>query len=123
MTVQVEGRQFYWRYTYPNGAVSINELAPAHERPIDLVITAPAIDVIHSWWVPQLAGKMDAIPGKANHTGFVAQHEGRLPGASAPSSAGPARDDVRRRCGPSRPRVRQLGHDAAPKASSGHRPA
>jgi cytochrome c oxidase subunit II len=76
MTVRVEGRQFYWRYTYPNGAVSINELVVPVQRPIALVITAPSFDVIHSWWVPQLAGKMDAIPGKVNHTWFEAQRPG-----------------------------------------------
>jgi len=70
MTVQVQGRQFYWLYTYPNGAVSVNELRLPTRRPIDLEITAPANDVAHSWWVPSLAGKMDAIPGKVNHLKF-----------------------------------------------------
>jgi cytochrome c oxidase subunit II len=83
MTVQVEGRQFYWRYTYPNGAVSINELVVPAQRPIYLVITAPSFDVIHSWWVPQLAGKMDAIPGKTNHTWFEAQRPGIYQGQCA----------------------------------------
>jgi cytochrome c oxidase subunit 2 len=70
MTVQVQGRQFYWLYTYPNGAVSVNELRLPTGRPVDLEITAPANDVAHSWWVPSLAGKMDAIPGKVNHLKF-----------------------------------------------------
>jgi len=83
MTIQVEGRQFYWRYTYPNGAVSINELVVPAQRPIALTITAPDFDVIHSWWVPQLAGKMDAIPGKTNHTWFEANHEGIFHGQCA----------------------------------------
>jgi cytochrome c oxidase subunit II len=72
LTVHVEGRQFYWRYVYPNGAVSVNELRLPTGRPIDLVVTAPANDVIHSWWVPAVAGKMDAIPGKVNHLRFEA---------------------------------------------------
>ena len=71
LTVGVEGRQFYWRYRYPNGAVSINELRLPVGRPIELLITAPDFDVNHSWWVPPLAGKMDAIPGKVNHLSFV----------------------------------------------------
>jgi cytochrome c oxidase subunit II len=83
MTVQVEGRQYYWRYTYPNGAVSINQLVVPAQRPIYLVVTAPSFDVIHSWWVPELAGKMDAIPGKTNHTWFEAQHEGIYHGQCA----------------------------------------
>jgi cytochrome c oxidase subunit 2 len=71
LTVKVEGRQFYWRYRYPNGAVSINELRLPVGRPVELVISAPDFDVNHSWWVPPLAGKMDAIPGKVNHLSFV----------------------------------------------------
>jgi cytochrome c oxidase subunit II len=72
LTVHVEGRQFYWRFTYPNGAVSVNELRLPAGRPVELVVTAPVNDVIHSWWIPALAGKMDAIPGKVNHLDFVA---------------------------------------------------
>lgn len=72
MTIRVEGRQYYWLYTYPNGAVSVNELRLPAGRPIELEITAPVNDVIHSWWVPPLAGKMDAIPGKVNHLRFEA---------------------------------------------------
>jgi cytochrome c oxidase subunit 2 len=83
MTVHVEGRQFYWRYTYPNGAVSINELVVPVQRPVELMITAPAFDVIHSWWVPELAGKMDAIPGKVNHTWFEAERPGIYRGQCA----------------------------------------
>jgi cytochrome c oxidase subunit II len=71
ITVNVEGRQFYWRYRYPNGAVSIDELRLPLDTPVELVITAPVTDVNHSWWVPSLAGKMDAIPGKVNHLSFV----------------------------------------------------
>ena len=75
LTIHVEGRQFYWRYAYPNGAVSIDELRLPVDTPVDLVITAPAYDVNHSWWVPALAGKMDAIPGKVNHLRFVTPGE------------------------------------------------
>ncbi|MEP6910255.1 MAG: cytochrome c oxidase subunit II [Actinomycetota bacterium] len=70
ITIQVQGRQFYWLYTYPNGAVSVDELRLPAGRPIDLEISAPVYDVAHSWWVPALAGKMDAIPGKVNHLEF-----------------------------------------------------
>ena len=83
MTVKVEGRQFYWRYIYPNGAVSVNELRVPAERPIELEITAPAYDVAHSWWVPALAGKTDAIPGKTNRTWFEAKQPGTYKGQCA----------------------------------------
>jgi len=69
--IQVEGRQFYWRYVYPNGAVSIDELQLPVGTPVELRITAPDYDVAHSWWVPSLAGKMDAIPGNPNQLSFV----------------------------------------------------
>jgi cytochrome c oxidase subunit 2 len=83
LTVNVEGRQFYWRYVYPNGAVSVNELRLPAGRPVELVVTAPANDVIHSWWVPAVAGKMDAIPGKVNHLRFEAPPPGTYKGQCA----------------------------------------
>ena len=70
ITIQVSGRQFYWLYRYPNGAVTVNELRLPVSQPVELVITAPADDVAHSWWVPAMAGKMDAIPGKVNYLSF-----------------------------------------------------
>ena len=70
LKVRVEGHQFYWRFVYPNGAVTVNELRAPADRVVDLYVTAPANDVAHSWWVPELGGKLDAIPGKTNHTYF-----------------------------------------------------
>ena len=83
LTVQVEGRQFYWRYVYPNGAVSVNELRLPAGRPVELELTAPEFDVIHSWWVPEVAGKMDAVPGKVNHLSFEAPQPGVYKGQCA----------------------------------------
>ena len=107
LTVQVEGRQFYWRFTYPNGAVSVNELRLPTGRPVELVVTAPENDVIHSWWIPALAGKMDAIPGKVNHLDFV-----------APSSPGLVPGAVRRVLRPPARAHARPGADRAPAASS-----
>jgi len=39
-------------------------------------VFAPDNDVLHSWWVPQLGGKIDAIPGQTNHTWFQAKKAG-----------------------------------------------
>lgn len=83
LTVQVEGRQFYWRYVYPNGAVSVNELRLPAGRPVELELTAPAFDVVHSWWVPEVAGKMDAVPGQVNHLSFEAPQPGVYKGQCA----------------------------------------
>jgi cytochrome c oxidase subunit 2 len=71
-TIRVDGHQFYWQFTYPNGAVSIDRMrAPAGEV-VNEEISAPLKDVIHSWWVPDFGGKFDAIPGKVNKTWFKA---------------------------------------------------
>jgi cytochrome c oxidase subunit 2 len=65
-SIEVQGRQFYWQYVYPNGAITINELRLPVGRVANLRVTAPEGDVIHSFWVPQLNGKRDAIPGHPN---------------------------------------------------------
>lgn len=83
LNVKVEGRQFYWRFTYPNGVVAVNELRVPVGRVVDLDVTAPAFDVIHSWWIPRLGGKIDAIPGKTNETWFQAEKVGVYRGQCA----------------------------------------
>jgi cytochrome c oxidase subunit II len=71
-TITVEGHQFYWLFRYPNGAVSIDRMvAPAGEVVHEDVVGEDN-DVNHSWWVPDLGGKYDAIPGHTNHTWFKA---------------------------------------------------
>jgi cytochrome c oxidase subunit 2 len=65
-TVLVQGRQFYWQFVYPNGAISINELRLPVDKVTTLEITAPVNDVIHSFWAPALGPKRDAIPGRVN---------------------------------------------------------
>lgn len=71
-TVTVSGRQFYWQFSYPNGAVSINRLVAPADQVVNERITAPTWDVIHSWWVPDFGGKYDGIPGRVNTTWFKA---------------------------------------------------
>jgi cytochrome c oxidase subunit II len=46
-------------------------------------VTAPDADVIHSWWIPSLGGKIDAIPGTTNETWFRAENEGTYSGQCA----------------------------------------
>ena len=68
----VEGRQFYWLFRYPNGAISISKMiAPANEVVNEDVIYRP-IRGHHSWWVPDSAASIDAIPGRTNQTWFEA---------------------------------------------------
>lgn len=61
--IRVEGAMWAWTFTYPDtpGALSRGTLFLPAGLPVVLEITAR--DVIHSFWVPRLAGKMDAIPG------------------------------------------------------------
>ena len=58
-------------------------VVPAHEV---VNVEVVAYDVIHSWWIPALGGKIDAIPGRTNHTWFEANRPGLFTGR-APSSA------------------------------------
>jgi cytochrome c oxidase subunit II len=71
-TITVEGHQFYWLFRYPNGAVSVGTMIAPADEVVHETVTAPSVDVLHSWWVPSLGGKIDAIPGRLNHTWFEA---------------------------------------------------
>ena len=81
MTVRVEAHQFYWEYRYPNGDVTVNTLYLPVDEPVSLELTG--MDVIHSWWVPSLTGKMDAIPGRINTLRFVPETTGDFEGKCA----------------------------------------
>ncbi len=70
LVVEVTGTQFTWEYRYPNGVVAIDRLRAPEGRTVELEVTAPDWDVVHSWWIPALGGKIDAIPGKVNTTWF-----------------------------------------------------
>ncbi len=83
LQVNVEGRQFYWQFTYPNGVISIDRMRVPAGRPVRLEVTSPVSDVIHSWWIPALGGKIDAIPGHPNHTWFEVTKPGVFEGQCA----------------------------------------
>jgi cytochrome c oxidase subunit 2 len=76
MEIAVAGKQFYWEFRYPDGSVTYDTLVVPVGRTVDVRVTAPGHDVIHSWWVPALGGKIDAVPGQDNHTWFRAEEEG-----------------------------------------------
>jgi cytochrome c oxidase subunit 2 len=71
LDVTVVGHQFWWEFRYPKyGIVTANELHvplsdPGHPTPTYLQLRSA--DVVHSFWVPQLAGKTDAIPNHVNN--------------------------------------------------------
>jgi cytochrome c oxidase subunit 2 len=63
LVVQVKAQQFAWEFTYPNGK-HYGFLTLPKDRHVKLDITA--VDVIHSFWVPQFSQKQDAVPGQHN---------------------------------------------------------
>jgi cytochrome c oxidase subunit 2 len=88
LKLQVNGQQYLWRYTYPNGAYSYYDMVVPYDTTVILDITSS--DVAHSWWIPKLGGKADAIPPSSkyvNHTWFKITEKGnskygRFTGAS-----------------------------------------
>ena len=83
LEIRVIGRQFYWQFEYPNGVIAIDTLRAPAGVPVRLEVTAPDQDVIHSWWIPALGGKIDAIPGRVNKTWFQVDRPGLYPGQCA----------------------------------------
>lgn len=78
LKIRVDAHQFYWQFTYPNGAVSIDEMHAPVNRVVRVEIRSNDVD--HSWWVPQLGGKFDAIPGESTETWFKAEEIGTYKG-------------------------------------------
>jgi len=83
LVVEVEGRQFSWRFVYPNGAVAFDTLRLPVNQNVQLELSAPDDDVIHSFWVPALGGKMDAIPGVRNELRLRPTRTGSFQGKCA----------------------------------------
>lgn len=81
LTIKATGQQWLWRYDYPNGAFSYYKLVVPADTAVELELVST--DVVHTWDVPALAGKHDAVPGKTNHVSFRADDEGEFEGQSA----------------------------------------
>ena len=78
LRITVSSQQYIFRYQYPNGAISFQQMVVPVDTTVLLDITAN--DVAHSWWIPKLGGKADAIPGKTNKTWFKATETGTFGG-------------------------------------------
>lgn len=82
LEITVVGHQWWWEFDYPReGIVTANELHVPVGQPILLRITSA--DVIHSFWVPQLAGKLDANPGQRHSLYFTVSRPGTYLGQCA----------------------------------------
>ena len=84
------GRQWVWTFRYPDhgGAETKGVLHLPAGAPVDIVVTSR--DVIHAFWIPRLAGKIDAVPGHVERAAPAGRQPGPLRRASAPSSAASA---------------------------------
>jgi len=81
LTIEATGQQWLWRYDYPNGAFSYYKLVVPVDTAVELELVST--DVVHTWDVPDLAGKRDAVPGKVNMVVFRADEEGEYEGQAA----------------------------------------
>jgi cytochrome c oxidase subunit II len=86
--VKVTGHQWWWEYEYldfevPGGGnlKTANELVVPTGKWVDLTVTSA--DVIHSFWIPKLAGKQDAVPNKDNYMKLLAPKDGVYEGQCA----------------------------------------
>lgn len=79
--VEATASQWQWQFRYGDGRVSENVLYIPARRPVNVIVRSD--DVIHSFWVPRLAGKIDAIPGQTNIIRLRADRAGRFAGACA----------------------------------------
>jgi cytochrome c oxidase subunit 2 len=82
LKVKVTGHQFWWEFEYTDlGIVTSGDLyIPVGQK---VFVTVQSADVAHSFWVPGLAGKIDAIPGVTNKMYFDAKEPGVYRGACA----------------------------------------
>ncbi|MGY2002469.1 cytochrome c oxidase subunit II [Blastococcus sp. SYSU DS1024] len=82
LTVEVVGHQFWWEVRYPDAdVVTANEIHVPVGRPVRLEMTSA--DVIHSLWIPPVAGKLDLLPGQTNVLSFQVDEAGRYLGECA----------------------------------------
>jgi cytochrome c oxidase subunit 2 len=82
LRVKVIGHQWWWEFQYPDlGFATATDLHLPAGRPVSLEITGA--DVIHSFWVPQLGGKRDAIPGSGTRIVLTADTPGEYYGQCA----------------------------------------
>ncbi|MFN2120085.1 MAG: cytochrome c oxidase subunit II [Anaerolineales bacterium] len=79
LNLHVIGHRWWWEFDYPDlGIKTANEL----HIPVgtNVRVTLDSVDVIHSFWAPQLTGKTDAIPGQTNHMWLRADEPGKFHG-------------------------------------------
>ena len=81
MRIEVRGQQYIWSFRYPGGVRAYEEMVVPTGTTVLLDIVSK--DVAHSWWIPKLGGKADAIPGYTNHSWFRISRPGVFRGQCA----------------------------------------
>ena len=83
LEIRVNGQQYLWRYDYP-GKEQVYSYTDMYV-PVGTTVTLRinAADVVHSWWIPKLGGKADAVPGHTNDTWFRINEPGTYVGQCA----------------------------------------
>ena len=78
--IEAVGRQWVWTFRYPDhdGVETRNVLHLPAGAPVDILVTSQ--DVIHAFWIPRFAGKIDALPGHVNRLRIQADQPGRYAG-------------------------------------------
>ncbi len=89
LNIQVIGRQYIWQFIYPGASEPDGLGAPySYEQlvvPTNTTVTLDiaSADVVHSWWIPELGGKFQAVPGYHNYTWFKISKPGLYRGQCA----------------------------------------
>lgn len=82
LMIDVVGHRWWWEVTYPDhGIVTANEIHLPAGEPV--LLRLRSADVVHSLWVPELAGKLDLLPERTNELLIDADRPGRYPGRCA----------------------------------------
>jgi cytochrome c oxidase subunit 2 len=88
LEIEVIGRQYIWQYVYPGGARDKLGAPYSYEQMVvpthtTVVLKAVSMDVVHSWWIPELGGKIQVVPGYSNYTWFKIDKPGLFRGQCA----------------------------------------
>jgi len=83
LNIKVDGQQYVWRYQYPGPKRVYSYETMVVPVGTTVTLDVSADDVMHSFWVPALGGKMDAVPGYVNKMWFQANREGTYVGQCA----------------------------------------
>jgi cytochrome c oxidase subunit II len=99
LRIKVNGQQYVWRFVYPGKRTVFSYYTMVVPVDTTVVLEITSSDVIHSWWIPKLGGKADAVPGHVNETWFKipADKAGTIFSGQCAELCGPGHADMRAR--------------------------